>query len=215
VRGGLPAPIEERAMATPDPIEFDAQDTAEVLDETNLTEDGEDIANFDEIVDVYDVTTALGDGRDVAELDEDDFDASSLDDEDTEEDEDVDDRLRDELEDEPEDDDLDPDEIDEEDGITRAGAREADVQFVGDLDRVTDPGDDDAEKYESNRLSDEELRAMGFPGTDDQDQPGSQGSGASPDDVADERHPRQEELLDEGLEESFPASDPVSVKRIT
>jgi hypothetical protein len=28
-------------------------------------------------------------------------------------------------------------------------------------------------------------------------------------------HERQEDLLDEGLEESFPASDPVSVKRIT
>lgn len=26
---------------------------------------------------------------------------------------------------------------------------------------------------------------------------------------------RQEELLDEGIEETFPASDPVSVKRIT
>jgi hypothetical protein len=28
-------------------------------------------------------------------------------------------------------------------------------------------------------------------------------------------HVRQEELLDEGVEETFPASDPVSVKRIT
>ena len=31
----------------------------------------------------------------------------------------------------------------------------------------------------------------------------------------DERAARQEELLDEGVEETFPASDPVSVKRIT
>lgn len=30
-----------------------------------------------------------------------------------------------------------------------------------------------------------------------------------------EEEGRQEQLLDEGLEESFPASDPVSVKRIT
>ncbi len=30
-----------------------------------------------------------------------------------------------------------------------------------------------------------------------------------------EEQDRQEDLLDEGLEESFPASDPVSVKRIT
>ena len=30
-----------------------------------------------------------------------------------------------------------------------------------------------------------------------------------------ERHEHQDELLDEGVEETFPASDPVSVKRIT
>jgi hypothetical protein len=30
-----------------------------------------------------------------------------------------------------------------------------------------------------------------------------------------DRKARQEELLDEGVEETFPASDPVSVKRIT
>lgn len=30
-----------------------------------------------------------------------------------------------------------------------------------------------------------------------------------------ELHRRQDELLDEGIEETFPASDPVSVKRIT
>lgn len=42
----------------------DEQDQAEVLDETHLTEDGEDIANFDEIPDVLDVTSAVGDGED-------------------------------------------------------------------------------------------------------------------------------------------------------
>ena len=204
-------------MAPPETVEFDAQDTAEVFDETNMTEDGEELANFDEIRDVYDVTTALGDGRDVRALDEAEFDASDLDDEDTEEDEDVDDRLRDDLEDAPEDDEIDPDEIDEEDGVTRLGAREADLQFVGDLDPITDPGDDDADKYESSRLSDEELHAMGYPGAaeNQNDDKAPKGSGASPEDVPDESHPRQEELLDEGLEESFPASDPVSVKRIT
>ena len=36
------------------------------------------------------------------------------------------------------------------------------------------------------------------------------------DDEADaETHQRQEDLLDEGIEETFPASDPVSVKHIT
>ncbi|WP_425998964.1 primosomal protein [Caulobacter sp. DWR1-3-2b1] len=59
----------------------DAQDTAEVLDETNLTRDGQDIANFDEIEDVYDVTQADGDS-DEDEVDEgfDILDESELDD---------------------------------------------------------------------------------------------------------------------------------------
>jgi len=48
----------------------DAQDTAEVLDETHLTPDGEDIANFDELADVYDVTQADGDA-DESEIEED------------------------------------------------------------------------------------------------------------------------------------------------
>ena len=42
--------------------------------------------------------------------------------------------------------------------------------------------------------------------------------GEKPDQLADKEHEaedRQEALLDEGLEESFPGSDPVSVKRIT
>jgi len=42
-----------------------------------------------------------------------------------------------------------------------------------------------------------------------------QGSGATADDVADESDPDEEDRLDEGLEETFPASDPVSAKHIT
>lgn len=61
----------------PTDADYDAQDTAEVLDETNLTEDGEGIANFDEIDDVLDVTQAEGDDAE----DEEDVDAL-LDDED-------------------------------------------------------------------------------------------------------------------------------------
>jgi hypothetical protein len=37
------------------------------------------------------------------------------------------------------------------------------------------------------------------------------GRGAHPDDVRDERDPHTEDNLDKGLEETFPASDPVSV----
>jgi hypothetical protein len=42
-----------------------------------------------------------------------------------------------------------------------------------------------------------------------------QGSGASAEDVDDESDPDDEDRLDEGLEETFPASDPVSAKHIT
>lgn len=44
---------------------------------------------------------------------------------------------------------------------------------------------------------------------------GVEGSGATADDVEDESDPDEEERLDEGLEETFPASDPVSTKHIT
>lgn len=46
--------------------ERDDQSEAETLDETHLTPDGEDIANFDEIADVRDVTQAAGDGDEEA-----------------------------------------------------------------------------------------------------------------------------------------------------
>lgn len=42
-----------------------------------------------------------------------------------------------------------------------------------------------------------------------------EGSGASADDVAEDHDPDEEDRLDEALEETFPASDPVSAKHIT
>lgn len=42
-------------------VEYEPQDRAEILDETNLTEDGRDIANFDEIPDVFDATSVEDD----------------------------------------------------------------------------------------------------------------------------------------------------------
>jgi hypothetical protein len=53
-----------------DTPELEDQDQAEVLDETNLTRDGEDIANFDEIPDVFDVTEAIGDAGEDEEADD-------------------------------------------------------------------------------------------------------------------------------------------------
>jgi hypothetical protein len=83
---------------------------------------------------------------------------------------------------------------------------------------VTDPDDEDAEAYEAGQVSDEDLREMGYQPTraeakDEEEE--SQATGPSADDVPDDADPHQDELLDEGVEETFPASDPVSVKRIT
>ena len=172
------------APETPD-VGLDAQDQAEIFDETNLDDDAE-FVTLEEMPDVYDATQALGDGREVRSFDAADLDAEALDDEDLEDDEDLDDELRDDLEDDEEDDEIDDEDVDDED--------EAD--------------------YESEDLSDDDLEDLGYADGDDDDQ--SKGAGGGhPDDVPDEVHPHQDELLDEGVEETFPASDPVSVKRIT
>jgi hypothetical protein len=102
---------------------YDAQDRAEVLDETNLTQDGRGIANFDEISDVYDATSAADDG-DVdgldAAADEEDFDPDNFDDGDLTEERD-DEGLR---------------------------ASPEDRSFAADEDRVSDD-DEDAAGYEA------------------------------------------------------------------
>lgn len=66
-----------------DPNDGEAQDRAETLDETNLTEDGDQIANFDDVPDVYDAVTAQGDadseGSGVDDLSIDDDESDDLD----------------------------------------------------------------------------------------------------------------------------------------
>ncbi|MBV8684908.1 MAG: primosomal protein [Caulobacteraceae bacterium] len=64
-------------MAMDPDLDADDQDQAETFDETNLTEDGEDIARPDMMRNVYDVTSAEDDAED-DEL-EDDFDPDALD----------------------------------------------------------------------------------------------------------------------------------------
>ncbi|MBU4434923.1 MAG: primosomal protein [Alphaproteobacteria bacterium] len=58
----------------------DAQDRAEVLDETHLSKDGEAIANFDDLDDVFDVTQEDGDADEEDDLDPDVVDDAELDD---------------------------------------------------------------------------------------------------------------------------------------
>ena len=208
---------------TPDPMDLDPQDDmAEVFDETHLN-DGADFATLEDLPDVYDATQALGDARDDDALDASDYDPEDLDDEALEDDEDVDDHIVDELEDVPDDeDDLDDDDADSEDGVGELQWDEAEVMAVADVDQDTDLDDDEADVYESEgELSDADLVELGYKDAPDGGEQGGaqaaddRGSGASADDVEVEVHPRQDQLLDEGVEETFPASDPVSVKRIT
>ena len=173
---------------THDAVELDAQDLAEVFDETNLNEEAE-FATADETLDVYDATSALGDARDDMARDAADMDPDTLEDEDIETDEDVDDRLDDDLEDQKDNEDIaEEEDLDAENGAVRLGWDEAVVETVADIDQLADADKDPA----------------------DDPKPGSR-----PDDQPDESDPHQEDLLDEGVEETFPASDPVSVKRIT
>ncbi len=195
------------ANETPDTVEFDAQDLAEVFDETHLTDDDDDDIAPDQALDVYDFTSALGDAREVPALDAADVDLRALDDEDLETDEDVDDHLDDDLEDASESQDIDAEDEDTEDGVVRLSLEEADIETVADVDRFSDADDEEAD-YESDVLSDDDVKDLGY---DDK----GEAPGPKPEDTPDESDPHQEELLDEGVEETFPASDPVSVKRIT
>src|SRR3569833_2098379 len=130
-----------------DTYDRDDQDHSEVFDKTHTDVDGAEFRTFEETPDVLDVTQALGDTRDVRALDADEFDEDDLDDEDLESDEDIDDTPRDELEDEDEDNDYGED-VDDRDGVDLAPSGDAEVEFTGDVDDVTDPADDDAEDYE-------------------------------------------------------------------
>jgi hypothetical protein len=124
----------------PTDTDYDAQDSAEALDETNLTEDGEDIANFDELDDVYDVTQAEGD----ADEDEDDTD-DLLDDEDLA---DIDDDLEGERDDEGLDIEREP--------LAAIAGDDEDLQ-----DSVSDE-DDSAADFESTELADDDIEALGY-----------------------------------------------------
>ncbi len=205
----------------PEAAELDPQDVAETFDETHLDEDGAEFVTLEEMDDVFDATSALGDARDVTAADAGDLDPGSLDDEDLEEDEDEDERLDDDLEDRAEDDrDVDAEDVDEEDAVAQLQWDEADVEDVADVDPVTKPEDEKVEAYESDRLSDQDLSELGYRGQaegagEGVDKAGERPTGPHPDDVPDDANPHQDELLDEGVEETFPASDPVSVKRIT
>lgn len=196
---------------TPDQSDMDAQDVAEVFDEDNLDSDSARLAksdeelNFDDMPDVYDATRATGDADDDDaiigdDLNDDQIVELSLQDEDEAEDGEgddyraADDRLSD-----------DDKEADDEVGLS----------YAGDLN-TTAGAHSAAQRYESRTLSDEDLTELGYKTSpkepksfEDDNKPKKN----DPQAQAEADH--EDEQLDAGLEETFPASDPVSVKHIT
>lgn len=123
----------------PTDTDYDAQDVAEVLDETNLTDDGEGIANFDEIDDVLDVTQAEGDSDEDDEGVDDLFEDDELDD------------IVDDLEAGRDDEGLD---IEREPLAAIAGDDE-------DLDDSVSDEDDSTADFEATTLADDDIEALG------------------------------------------------------
>ncbi|CAN7391879.1 hypothetical protein LJR164_002437 [Phenylobacterium sp. LjRoot164] len=165
---------------------YDDQDNAETFDEANL-DDREQVGEmrtFEEMPDLFDATQAEGDRDDdeAEAYDAADFDENEFDDDTLEEDHELDYRAS------AEDFDDDENEFDED---------EVDSDSIEGLEEVADAdlvagGEDDFTNFQSKAVSDEDLRLMGY-------------AAAGKSDASDER------ALEIGLEDSFPASDPVSV----
>lgn len=144
---------------------YDAQDTAEVLDESNLTEDGTEMVTFEEIEDenIKDLTQLIGDTDDQSaeSLDEVDFDEDAIDDEDVETDEDFPGEISDVVADGEIDDDED-DDIDDLDGVTAAPDDDVELEYAGDLENV-EHARGSARPYESGgELEDSDLEELGY-----------------------------------------------------
>jgi len=141
--------------------DVDAEDIAEAFDETHYSEDGEDLVEPDLFDDAYDDTQKLGDADEEAglELDEGEVDPDALDDEDTEDDE-LDGQI-DEFQ--PEDNDI-PGGDDLDGGFDEDALDENEIEgldIVADADTV-EGGEDDVSNFQSRRVSDEDLAAMGY-----------------------------------------------------
>jgi hypothetical protein len=164
---------------------YDDQDGAEAFDEANLDDHEElnEMRTFEELPDLFDVTRADGD--------RDDDEALALDSDEFDEDafDDADLEEDDELDyravadDGRDDEEFDEDQVDPE---SIDGLDE-----VGDAEQVSG-GEDDFTNFQAKGLSDEDLLRMGYAGRTD---------------------PQTERALDTGLEDSFPASDPISITR--
>jgi AAA ATPase containing von Willebrand factor type A (vWA) domain len=164
---------------------YDDQDGAEAFDEAMLDDHEEvnEMRTFEELPDLFDATAAEGDRDDdeAVALDADEFDEEAFDDADLEEDDEL--HYRAAASDEQEDDDGFDDDLVEPDSIEG-------LDQVADADQVSG-GEDDFTNFQAKGLSDDDLQRMGY-------------AQSAPADA------QAENALDEALEETFPASDPVS-----
>jgi hypothetical protein len=199
------------AIDQPDIDVHDGQDVAEVFDEDNFDSDSRRVArsdeelNFDDMPDVYDATRADGDADDDDavigdDLDDDEIVELSLEDEEEGEDDDDDYRASDDLEDDDEE-----------------ASDEVELSYAGDLN-TTAGAHSGAQRYESRSLSDEDLTELGYKTAPTEPKSFEDDEKAKPekdDPESQAKADHEDEQLDAGLEETFPASDPVSVKHIT
>ena len=145
--------------------DFDPQDQAEVLDESNLTEAGTDFVTFEEIEDenVQDLTQLIGDADDQAgeSMDEEDFTEDAIDDEDLETDEDTPDELSDFV---PEEnlDDLEEGDIDEVDGVAALAEDEVELEYAGDLNDLENAESAAQDLESEGELNDADLQELGY-----------------------------------------------------
>jgi len=165
-------------MAADLETDVDAQDLAEVFDEDNTNtesqrlggaEDGEQV---EDLVDLFDVTTAVGDADDEDALIGDDLDDDEIVDLAQQGDDDQDDEERTDEDTlrgpEPADADdadliasLSDDDEDLVDGVDSRPREDVSLTFAGDLNNVAG-AHSAAQRYESNTLSDEDLKALDY-----------------------------------------------------
>lgn len=161
--------------------DFHGQDSAETLDETNLTRDGEDIANFDSLREVRDFTAASDDDDldgDDGELDEADF----------------------------EDDSVDPDRLEaarDDEGIRRTLNPANDVDTDDDQPDDFQPNEEMSASGDPGEGGDEQNTPTEVPDGQTPDH--------TPEEQPMEADAHVDKQLDKGLKETFPASDPVSI----
>lgn len=152
--------------------DFDSQDQAETLDDTNLddAEENTELRTFEELPDLLDLTTADGDRDDdeALALDADEFDEEAFGDEDLEEDNELDYRARAEDDDDIYDGDDRGDLVDTLNVATIESEEIEGQNLLGDADEVSG-GEDDFTNFQSKTVRDEDLARMGYleGGTDD------------------------------------------------